>query len=436
MKRILIISYSYAPKNVIGAVRPTKLAKFLNKNGNVVDIVKVSDFQSSNFKYKYENEVYSIEHSKLYLLLKSTLKKTRPRKSIINIENTNTQINSNRNKTGLKVFIGYLLKIIQSYDYYYKFKNHYKKYSCNFKKYDIVISTYSPMGSHLCGKYLKKKLKNIIWIADFRDPMVTRFTPFGLKEYFRIKQDKFCKKADYITAVSEGYLYRIIKPKYLYKSKVITNAFDLDDKPLNLYDYLKFSFTYVGSLYGGARDISALFASLRTLVSSNYIDENDIEINYAGNDFLALLKQAEKYNLERTLKNHGFLNRERVLELQSKSRYLLLGTWNSEDEIGVIPGKFFEYLIFDKPIIAIINGNKMNSEISKIIKDGNFGFCYEEANYEKDFVLLLEYIKRGYLKFRSRTTDYYKPNKEILDSFNFINTFKNFEELFNNNNNK
>ena len=38
-KRILIISYYFAPQNVIGAVRPTKLAKYLARMGHEVTVI-------------------------------------------------------------------------------------------------------------------------------------------------------------------------------------------------------------------------------------------------------------------------------------------------------------------------------------------------------------------------------------------------------------
>ena len=38
-KRILIISYFFAPQNAMGAVRPTKLAKYLSRMGHEVTVL-------------------------------------------------------------------------------------------------------------------------------------------------------------------------------------------------------------------------------------------------------------------------------------------------------------------------------------------------------------------------------------------------------------
>ena len=44
MKNILLISYNFAPRHTVGAIRPTKLAQYLAEGGNAVDVVTVKPF--------------------------------------------------------------------------------------------------------------------------------------------------------------------------------------------------------------------------------------------------------------------------------------------------------------------------------------------------------------------------------------------------------
>lgn len=44
MKRILIVSYNFAPRHTVGAIRPTKLAQYLCEAGNEVDVVTVKPY--------------------------------------------------------------------------------------------------------------------------------------------------------------------------------------------------------------------------------------------------------------------------------------------------------------------------------------------------------------------------------------------------------
>ena len=44
MKKILILSYNFAPRQTVGVIRPTKLAQALAEAGNKVDVVCVKPF--------------------------------------------------------------------------------------------------------------------------------------------------------------------------------------------------------------------------------------------------------------------------------------------------------------------------------------------------------------------------------------------------------
>ena len=61
---------------------------------------------------------------------------------------------------------------------------------------------------------------------------------------------------------------------------------------------------------------------------------------------------------------------------------MLLATWNSLEEQGVLTGKVFEYFMFKKPILSIVGGDLVGSEIGKVIEDIGAGHCCELANPE------------------------------------------------------
>ena len=70
-KRLLVVSYYYAPRNVIGAVRCTKIAKYIQRLGWNVDVV-TSKYDNSLIKDPLlekdseKTNIFEIEHSKLY----------------------------------------------------------------------------------------------------------------------------------------------------------------------------------------------------------------------------------------------------------------------------------------------------------------------------------------------------------------------------------
>jgi len=59
-------------------------------------------------------------------------------------------------------------------------------------------------------------------------------------------------------------LKRICKDKYIEKSHMIPNGYDLKDKPqcIPISSNNKFVLTYVGALYGGYRDLSPVFKAI------------------------------------------------------------------------------------------------------------------------------------------------------------------------------
>ena len=59
---------------------------------------------------------------------------------------------------------------------------------------------------------------------------------------------------------------------------------------------------------------------------------------------------------------------------------------DSEETRGIIPGKIFEYMVSDRPIIAI---GPMGSDFEEILKTTNTGtfFTYDEKNRLKETIL-------------------------------------------------
>lgn len=426
MKNILIISELFAPQNRIGAIRPTKICKFLKREGYFVDVVTSGDYIENHDEYinrdEHPNNIYYISHSAKF---------GGENKKNIKIDNKNFKkksvgsIKKSRAKQVLSIYKRQILSLIKSINYYINFKRYIKLKKIDINKYDVVLSTYGPTSSNLCGLFLKRKYKKIKWIADFRDPMVYEDTPIGMRFIYNAIQRKVVKKCDFITAVSRGYLDRICKYDKS-KSIVLTNGFDYDDLDIDVNNSKddKFTFAYAGALYEGKRDASILFKIIKELIDEGIMEKLDFEFKYAGNDYAFLYQQAKKYNLEENVKNYGFIPRNKSLELLNSCRYLILLTWNSIGEEGVIPGKFFEYLMLDKKIIAIINGNLENSEIYRLINDSNSGIGYEECRSEKHYYLLKKFIKEEYDIFKKKSDREYTSNRDIIELYNYKNITK------------
>lgn len=412
MKRILIISELFYPKNAIGALRPTKIRKYLTEKGYTVDVITKSFAEKDRIENGQIWRINAVADTSggvaaaLHSSDKGLLKELKhAKRTLISIKSS-------------KCYCHDIMRFINTHP-------------VPISEYDAVFTTFGPVSSILIGLALKMRYPKIKWLCDFRDPMVVEEVSVFLKPYMRALQNRACRAADKIIAVSDGYLKRICNGRYADKSYMIPNGYDpsdIPDMPSAKTDGI-LHFVYAGALYEGKRKITPLFRALRELSDEGKIDIEKICFDYAGKDFRFLCEQAKIYNLNGIVKSYGMLSRAECLELQNLADFLVLCTWNDRGEEGVFPGKFLEYMLFNKPIIALVNGNLANSEVACVMREGKFGIACEAAVGEKDYTELKSYIQKQYQLFSAEKTLEFAPEKEVLNRYNYENIIRQIEEL-------
>jgi hypothetical protein len=429
MKKILIISDFFAPDNEIAAVRLTKIGKYLALAGYTVDVLKRGKSgRKEDFLLKKDlqffNKIYENYNSYIYNILYSI------------IEGNNHNNISNKIKWKyiskftfvrlIKNIVFYLINESINIDYCF---TAISKNNLHFENYDFIFSSYGPKSSHLIGAYVKKKYRNIKWIADFRDSMNNVLTPKCFWTYCKLYEKKVLKNADIITVVSSGCFS-------LSSSKVhiIQNGFDEDDYPKKDTEQLltvtdKYIFSYAGGMYGGRRKIYVFLQILKELINEHLIKRENIEIRYLGRSADNFLEQAFKFSLNDIIKNYGYVSREDSLIVQKESNALLLISWNDDNNQGIITGKFYEYLMAERPILCFISGNKANSELKTKINELNIGCCYEEANSKDDYCIMKYYIKEQLVCWKEGAEKKFIPNKKYIEKYNYRISIKNLIKL-------
>lgn len=432
-KRILFISHHFSPSNIIGAIRPSKLVKYLLRKNYIIDVF------CGYPKFADKSNIIGVS-SNIKIIYLGVDKSDKASTHSYDITEKDTHVIKYKGRSLIRKIIPYF---IRKPLFYYKVLLHNQIFVNNFiktinspeyssKDYDFIISSSGPISSFLSGIEAKKKFPNAHWINDFRDPVVSPFIPIILRGKYRRLQNKSLLLADTITAVSNGYKKTICKKKvFLEKCKVIYNGYDSEDLPPASDNLVsdKLIFTYLGALYGGKRKLGPLFKALKVLINSGDIDADKISLNYAGTEFSILEKEAEQFGCHSILKNLGKLNRMESLKAQRESHFLLLSTWNNKNYYGVVPGKFLEYMSQDRPIISIVTGNMANSEIKEMTKIGNLGCVYEEKNDMEDFINLKNYILKQYKSFIEHNMVDFSPNVDYVKSFEYKNITKQFEEI-------
>lgn len=430
MKKLLIISDYFAPDNEIAAVRLTKIAKYLVLSGYIVDVLRRGNsgrkedpllkrdlIYFNKIYFNYNSGIFNFIYNKLFVIPVNN------QKIISKRQKYKLLINKNNFFILLKNNILAILYELINYNYFKYFTSNLK---IKFNEYSIVFSSYGPMSSHFIGDYIKKKSKNIFWIADFRDNVGNNSNiPLLIKYYRKYLEKRIVNKADMITIATSECCCRKSS-----KIHVIPNGYDIDDFVMPNYNgkNKKFIISYTGTMYNGMCDLLIFFKIISELIDDGIISYNEIEIKYLGRDSDIFLRQAKIFSIDKIIKNYGFVSRTESLNVQNNSNALILMAWNSFENKGVLTGKLYEYFMAKKPILCFISGNKINSELKKMIMESKSGFCFEEANFNNDYNIMKNYIKEIIFSWKKNKQIFY-PDVEYIEKYNYKSIVNNILEL-------
>lgn len=253
------------------------------------------------------------------------------------------------------------------------------------QKYDVVFSLSLPNFSHLAGYRVKKKNKNIKWIASFSDPIKDNpMHGFMKKEYKGIvmktgyfitrllNSNAICQKrafkhADKLVFVSEeqrdfmtnGHKelidksivvpFTYIREWPLYQ-KLIIGQKTPNNRPKRI--------VHLGNVYG-ARRIDSLIKGIKIAKKRMPEIHQKIVIEHYGN-----MEQRQKKLISENQADDMFITHERIpyaetLKIMNESDVLLLlDVYIDKDKLQpFMPSKFIEYFLTNKLIFSIANCN-------------------------------------------------------------------------------
>lgn len=261
-------------------------------------------------------------------------------------------------------------------------------------KIDTIVTSGPPHSLHLIGLQLKKEL-GITWLADFRDPWTTIGYHKSLKlSTYAGKKHKALEKEVLTTADTIIVTSKTTKKEFeALTSKpiaVITNGYDIEQVAKQPLD-VKFTLAHIGSFLS-ERNPRILWEALQELVTENNDFKNDFELKLMGATSQEVLDTISDYKLSDYVRNLGYVSHEEAVLHQRTSQVLLLIEIDSEDTRSIIPGKLFEYMVSERPIVAL--GPK-GSDFEEIITTTNTGIFFNYHEKAPLKALLLKYYQ-GY----------------------------------------
>lgn len=415
MKKVLIIAYYWPPAGGPGVQRWLKFVKYL------------PDFGFQPIVYIPENPTYPIideglmsEVSDKAVIIRKKIKEPYGFASIFSKKNTkkiSSGIIPHQKKQSL---VQKLLLWIRGNVFIPDARVLWVKPSVKFlEKYivehgiETIITTGPPHSLHLIGLNLKNKL-SLKWIADFRDPWTTIGYHKALKlsdsasNKHKNLESQVLNTADLVLVTSETTKaeFQALTTKPI---EVITNGFDVEKVEKQSLD-AKFTIAHIGSFLS-ERNPRILWKCIKEIIKENPSFKADFELKLIGAVSQEVLDTIAEFRLDQYVNNLGYVSHKEAIAHQRKSQVLLLIEIDSEDTKSIIPGKLFEYMVSERPIIAI---GPEGSDFESIIKSTNTGVFhqYDEADKLKATILgFYNDFKHGSLKANAIGLQQYSRKK-------------------------
>lgn len=257
-------------------------------------------------------------------------------------------------------------------------------------KVDLILTSGPPHSMHLIGLKLKKIFPNIPWVADFRDPWTKisyhkhlKLTKYAHKRH-QILEKKVFTSADAIFSTS--YADKKEYQKIGAKAYCITNGFDSEMQNIQKNESNDFIINYSGILEQ-LRNPRVFWKALKELIDENENFSKDLKIQFVGKVDEKIKSELLVLGLEKKIEYKGYLSHNEAIKYMKNASLLLLCNFDSQESKGIIPGKFFEYLASENPVIAFGSENSDVEFILKEIKNGQQFYYSSDIKNIKDFIL-------------------------------------------------
>ncbi|MGJ5641020.1 glycosyltransferase [Formosa sp. S-31] len=396
-KTVLIVSYYWPPAGGPGVQRWLKFVKYLPEF-NVKPIVYIPD----NPNYPIIDESLSQEQLKEVTILKQPIKEPYKLAALFSKSKSKTISKGIISENTQQSVIEKLMLFVRGNFFIPDARISWVKPSVKYLKaylvkhpVDAIITTGPPHSLHLIGLQLKSSL-NIKWLADFRDPWTTigyhkalKLTEESKRKHKSL-ENKVLNSADDILVTSQVTKkeFESITTRPIH---VITNGYDTEQSGTIIRDE-QFTLSHIGSLLS-KRNPKMLWRVLQDLINSHDDFASDFKLHIVGSVSQEVVNTLEKFNLLAYYKNFGYVSHKEAIVFQKQSQLLLLIEIDSPDTQCIIPGKLFEYMVSNRPILAL---GPEGSDVERIIKETNTGNYF----YYNDYDALKDQIYTHYKAFK------------------------------------
>ena len=368
--RIAIVSYNWPPRNASGTHRPYSWARYWSAKGAKVTVLTAAKYDFDEPLDLDLPELAGVEVMEIPYLNSS-------KRRLASIATMLSKKWQTRIKEVIKRLRGKSMDAREQWQFASQ-----AAAAALAARTDFVVSTFGPASCHVIAAHMKHSNSRLRWVADYRDPW-SGTAHLGLTDAQRIKERAYevqtIAGADLLTTVSSelaaGLAELSGKPV-----KVIENGFDLPEavvraniagangamgRPIRI--------AHTGMIYAGFRDPEPLLLALAEMRKSGEIGEGDARCEFYGERLYPLDPLVANAHYSPFMRVHGYVPRERALEIQREVDLLLL--LETPTTLGTVPAKVYEYLASGTPILSI--GSRRDSAVGRLLAYTGGGTCLE-----------------------------------------------------------
>jgi glycosyltransferase involved in cell wall biosynthesis len=358
--KVLIISFAFPPSNVIGAVRVGKLARYLDHRGHDVRVLAtdVVEDRSLPIEISPDRVTYTEYHEGRHWIDRVS----RSLRGCITGPAEDRRADA-RPQDGAPT-----RSLRQTLRRHYLGLIHIPDMRADWvttgipagrqliKKWvpDIIFASAPPNTGLVVASRLARS-HNVPWVADFRDLWADNpyySEPGWRKPIDAMLERRILRRAAGLVTVSPIWAEQL-RRRHGKDAIVVYNGYAEEDFPSvapRAQPGEILTIRYMGSIYRGFRDPSALFSAIGLLPDQLRTRINVEFFSDAGD---AVLDAAATHRVESAVAVKPRVPYRRALELQMEADVLLLLQSSDQRDEGNLPAKLFEYLYARRPILFI-----------------------------------------------------------------------------------
>lgn len=431
----------FAPQNASGAVRPTKLAKFLTLSGEwevyVVcgspDDVGLNDellekdaSLLAGVKYIEPTAALQLYNAVSGAAIRLLRGEAGDKPAYQRQQYSAGLISEERGFAAFK-------RTLMSRHFVLGQKLLAKSAAATAKKYygdidfDAIFTSHGPTMSDFAGLEAVRVWQRARWVADFRDFAYTpRVHPKSYKKYVSSLLSRVVSRADAVTSVIKEITQEDVFPssdKYI-ELRLGFDRSDLEGISPAALPKDKLNIVYTGTFYPGFFD--AFFSLLDECVAAPDINKDDFSFVYAGRHSSQLAEVAERRGYSDIFDDRGLLTRREALSLQLGADYILMCTSGNI----LAGGKGTERMMCARPMLAIVRRSEYGGPLEELAHERGMGiYQWLPESGEADYTAAASALCDAVRLKRAGKAIPYNPDENTIKSFSYENLAKRLSAL-------